>query len=438
MKARRFIAVMGLMLALLLAFSASAFAVVTEIVDPSEGNYLTETQKFDMSGLSDFADVSSLSKDGFTATFAPDPAVKVDWAYLLDIMPTAEWGDAASVEAGPRDIAIVDKGSPPVITIDLSTDVYEFGLEATHNDGSFSGPVTVSFYRDDLLIHEVTRMIEQAKPLMKARLFAIKGDEAFNRVVIASTVDITPAISQIRFSLDGPTAAATVSGTVKSDATGVGIPFAHLGVWDGATYVTDLTADYAGRYSVALPPASYTFHVTGPGWAEEDSDVDVASQSITRDFELADHGEQVVYRFFNMKGGVHFYTASDAEFINVYANLGSTFKYDGPAYFVDLDNTQGQVPLYRFFNRRNGVHFYTASEAEKTRVQTTLASTYNFEGMAYGVRTDGVGRPVYRFYVPARNAHFYTVDTGEIFNRSSLSNSYHYEGIGYWVDSTPD
>jgi len=230
-----------------------------------------------------------------------------------------------------------------------------------------------------------------------------------------------------------PTTQVTVSGTVRDDSTGVGIPFSHVRFERGGSTIAETDADYAGRYSVNLLPNTYTAYATAPGWDGISEPVDVPEVNLAQDFALTTHNEQRVYRFFNMKGGVHFYTASDAEFINVYANLSGTFHYDGVAYFVDLEDTQGQVPLYRFFNKKNGVHFYTASEVEKTRVQTTLARTYNYEGMAYGVRIDGVGAPVYRFYVPARNAHFYTVDTGEIFNRSGLSNSYHYEGIAYWV-----
>ena len=161
------------------------------------------------------------------------------------------------------------------------------------------------------------------------------------------------------------------------------------------------------------------------------------STPCAQDLVLTDHHEQAVYRFFNMKGGVHFYTASDAEFVNVYTNLDSVFKYDGIAYFVDLDNTDGQVPLYRFFNRETGVHFFTASEAEKNNVIANLSGRYTFEGQAYGVRIDGVGVPVYRFYVPARNAHFYTADTSEILAAGSgLSNYYHYEGVAFYVGGT--
>jgi hypothetical protein len=40
-------------------------------------------------------------------------------------------------------------------------------------------------------------------------------------------------------------------------------------------------------------------------------------------------------------------------------------------------------PVYRFYNFRKGVHFYTASEAEKNNVVATLSSTYRLEGVAF-------------------------------------------------------
>ena len=235
-----------------------------------------------------------------------------------------------------------------------------------------------------------------------------------------------------------PTASVTVSGTVKDASTGVGIPFSRVRFELGGSTVAETDADYRGRYSINLLPAIYTAYASAPGWGGVSESVDVPETDLTEDFALTDHYDQAVYRFFNMKGGVHFYTASDAEFINVYETLASVFHYDGIAYFVDLRNTEHQVPLYRFFNRKTGVHFYTASEAEKANVIATRSDTYTLEGIAYGVRIDGVGLPVYRFYVPARDAHFYTVDTGEIFNRSGLSNYYHYEGIGFWVGGSED
>ena len=41
-----------------------------------------------------------------------------------------------------------------------------------------------------------------------------------------------------------------------------------------------------------------------------------------------------VYRFYNKKNGSHFYTASLAEANNVIAKLSDTYKLDGPAFFM--------------------------------------------------------------------------------------------------------
>ena len=235
-----------------------------------------------------------------------------------------------------------------------------------------------------------------------------------------------------------PLADVAVSGVVTNATSGVGVPFVHIVVapGGGGSTVADVMADYRGRFSMTLPPATYLFTYWIPGGDSHLEQVIIpAEPTADASHEIEGYRAQRVYRFFNMKGGVHFYTASDAEFINTYENLAGTFKYDGVAYYVGLENTENQVPLYRFFNRNTGVHFYTASEAEKNNVIATRADTYTFEGMAYGVRIDGVGIPVYRFYVPSRDAHFYTAATGEIFNTSGLSNYYHYEGIGFWVDS---
>ena len=141
---------------------------------------------------------------------------------------------------------------------------------------------------------------------------------------------------------------------------------------------------------------------------------------------------QPIYRFFNMKAGTHFYSASDAEFIKVYGTMATAFKYDGVAYYVPVDErTEGMQPLYRFFNKKSGVHFYTRDEAEKAKVMT-MTSLYSYEGVAYYVTGySEYAIPVYRFYVPARNAHFYTADMSEI--STKLSSSYQYEGIGYYI-----
>jgi lysyl endopeptidase len=49
---------------------------------------------------------------------------------------------------------------------------------------------------------------------------------------------------------------------------------------------------------------------------------------------------------------------------------------------VSLDPT-GATPVYRFYNMRTGAHFYTASEAEMISVRDNLRSAYRLEGIGY-------------------------------------------------------
>jgi len=223
-----------------------------------------------------------------------------------------------------------------------------------------------------------------------------------------------------------------VSGVVTSASTGAPIPFAHVEVYHGASYVGDATADFRGRYSITVSSDAYSFEVAAPGWPGIGQGVTVPpTPALTLNFPLVSQFSQRVYRFFNTKTGTHFYSASDAEFINVYGNLANVFEYDGVAYSVDINPPYPTKPLYRFFNFKNGVHFYTADEAERANVQANLADRYHFEGVAYRVNTTNHGTPIHRFYAPALNTHFYTANIAEI--DASLSNYYHYEGVGYCV-----
>ena len=210
MNRRRVIFVMGLVLASSLAFAAPAFAAVTEIENPGDGNYLTETQKLDMSGLADFAPVSSLTQDGFTVGFVAegkDPLFKLGWSFLSGINPAAVWGSDGQVEPPPRDFVNVWDFGPRSFELQLSSDVKEFGLEAGSSIltvGPRSDVVSVSFYKDAQLVRTLAKTISaETNDEVNARLFAISSDDAFNRVVITCDTGF-PVISQIRYSADGP------------------------------------------------------------------------------------------------------------------------------------------------------------------------------------------------------------------------------------------
>ena len=141
-----------------------------------------------------------------------------------------------------------------------------------------------------------------------------------------------------------------------------------------------------------------------------------------------------VYRFYNAKLGSHFYTASVDEANSVQNRLFATLRYEGVAYIAD--QTKNSVPLYRFYNKKNGAHFYTASEVERDNVKAKLGATYSYDGPAYNVSlTPAEGAvTVYRFFNKKSGAHFYTASLEE---RDSviakLGVIYAYEGGAFYL-----
>ncbi len=142
-----------------------------------------------------------------------------------------------------------------------------------------------------------------------------------------------------------------------------------------------------------------------------------------------------VFRFFNWRKGSHFYTANDAERNYVATTLADYYRFEGVAYSVNTSNTANSAPLYRFYNRLTGTHFYTASEGEKDDVRARMSSTYLFENVAYRVSlTPDGAMPVYRFFNIRNGTHFYTSNVAErdqVIQR--LGGTYHYEGPTFWV-----
>jgi hypothetical protein len=141
-----------------------------------------------------------------------------------------------------------------------------------------------------------------------------------------------------------------------------------------------------------------------------------------------------VYRFYNLRNGSHFYTASLAEKNSVQANLSGTYHYEGPAYVINTANALNSSPLYRFYNKKNGSHFYTASLAEKNSVQANLSATYAYDGPAYNVCLTPSTTTVWRFYNKKNGSHFYTANPAEKASvQANLSATYSLDGPGFYI-----
>lgn len=272
--------------------------------------------------------------------------------------------------------------------------------------------------------------------------------------VLVVALAFMPAVA-----MAAPTIAQGVNGTVMDSSTGVPIPFSPVfyQVNGGATVF--IKCGFDGTYSIATPVSAEITVTAGDihhGIASAGPLAVTAGAVTTQNFSLERSVifEQPVYRFFNVLAGVHFYSADDAEFINVYKNMQHIYHYDGIAYHVPWGDSgvSGVVnpntfPLYRFYNKNTGVHFYTMSEQEKADVIATRGGDYVFEGIAYRVSDRAAelgssvilgiqgGFPVYRFYLPSKDSHFFTADSGEIFFPFfKLSDVYKYEGVGFYVN----
>jgi photosystem II stability/assembly factor-like uncharacterized protein/tRNA U38,U39,U40 pseudouridine synthase TruA len=202
------------------------------------------------------------------------------------------------------------------------------------------------------------------------------------------------------------------------------------------------TVNYNGSGTAVTAVPNTGYHFTS--WSDASTanprtDTNVtANKSVTASFAADGTTPSLtpVYRFYNLKMGVHFYTASASEMATVRDTLYRTYRLEGVAYNLNTANPANDTSLYRFYNIKKGVHFYTASEAEKANVIRTLSGTYRYEGVAYRVCATAVAgaTPVYRFYNLKQGVHFYTASAAERDTVvRTLWSTYRLEGVGYYL-----
>jgi len=143
-----------------------------------------------------------------------------------------------------------------------------------------------------------------------------------------------------------------------------------------------------------------------------------------------------IFRFYNLRNGSHFFTASQVERDTVVATWPDVWAYEGVAYSVNLDNVANVDPLYRFYNRTRSTHFYTASVAERDMVIATWPGVFTYEGIAYNVSAVPAPKTmeVYRFYNVRSGSHFYTTSVAERDNViATWPSVFVYEGPAFYV-----
>lgn len=215
---------------------------------------------------------------------------------------------------------------------------------------------------------------------------------------------------------------------------------------DGHSHVTDVAAQT--RNAAAFAHGNYSALVSGyragglggvqsitrTHLNQAANDIGDIIKSIQEDAFPFVAAPNAIYRFYNAGNGTHFYTPSAEEAEMVIARWPSVFSYEGISYFAPpAKNTQA---LYRFYNRRSKSHFYTASPDEANGVIARYGAVYEYEGQTFKVSLGPVAgsTPIYRFYHRGNGSHFYTASTEE---RDTViarwSNIYTFEGPAFWV-----
>ncbi len=145
-----------------------------------------------------------------------------------------------------------------------------------------------------------------------------------------------------------------------------------------------------------------------------------------------DSGCVPVHRFYNYKQGVHFYTSREDEKLRVF-DMTDTFRYEGISSFGRAAEDASAKPVHRFYNFKQGVHFYTSNQAEASHVNDTASHTFRYEGVAYYSHSSQATNtvPVHRFYNFKQGVHFFTSNQAEATNvNNTAGHTFRYEGVG--------
>lgn len=142
-----------------------------------------------------------------------------------------------------------------------------------------------------------------------------------------------------------------------------------------------------------------------------------------------------IYRFYNIKEGSHFYTASIPEKHTLYS-MTYLYRYEGIAGFASNSAYTGGLAIHRFYNKQTGTHFYTSNQVEASRVNDTMYNTYRYEGITFYADAEQYYDSIamHRFYKFNKGTHFYTSSQAEASNVNSiLYQSYKYESAPFYV-----
>ena len=143
-----------------------------------------------------------------------------------------------------------------------------------------------------------------------------------------------------------------------------------------------------------------------------------------------------VYRFFDTKSGTQFLTASDSE-RNTVLTTRPDLTYEGLGLAgIAPGADPSATPIYRFFDLRNGTHFFTANQAEQSAISATRSDLVLEPTTFYEHTTQQAGDvPVYRFFDKTDGTHFFTSSPSERAAIQSTRADMAFEGVAFYSPS---
>lgn len=143
-----------------------------------------------------------------------------------------------------------------------------------------------------------------------------------------------------------------------------------------------------------------------------------------------------VYRFYNTKTAVHFYTASTAERDSL-IRTSPELSYENVAFYIYPTLSSGKDAVFRFYNATSKANFYSGNVAERDLVIANFPQ-FQYETISwYAQSAAGNGAsPIYRFYNVQTGAHFYTISTAERDFVINTFKEFHYEGPVHYAWTT--
>jgi hypothetical protein len=160
--------------------------------------YVNSTTLIDISGLSDYASVPSISGGGLTVTFAPTMvklSIPGEWS-SWGTPPATELNTAACPGLGINCPPVLWSNGSASVTMFLSSPESVFGFEA-EPDNPAAEPMSATFY----MVGGTTSSINLSPSGdYGALLFALSSTVPISKVVLTSQVGDDFAIANVRFS----------------------------------------------------------------------------------------------------------------------------------------------------------------------------------------------------------------------------------------------